>query len=146
MSVVRVYTRVILESLATMLFPARSSNECPKCGISKKSDKYSCCARGGAWFQNCGDAGDNKFDHTWVEGIQACKDYESSLLVNSPLQTVDLPLLNITQLRNVNQQQIRIINRGDSISNAGITESQDHFGLTKVVVCVCAWFVLLHHL
>ena len=27
----------------------------------EKSGKLSCCARGGAWFNNCGDAGDAKF-------------------------------------------------------------------------------------
>ena len=48
---------------------------CPKCGAIKKSGERerSCCARGGAWFKNCGDVGDTKFDHTWAEGIQACK-------------------------------------------------------------------------
>ena len=46
---------------------------CPKCGITKKSGKRSCCARGGAWFRNCGDAGDAKFEHTWAEGAHACK-------------------------------------------------------------------------
>ena len=50
-----------------------SSDECPKCGTTKKSGASSCCARGGAWFKNCGDIGDIKFDRTWVEGIQACK-------------------------------------------------------------------------
>ena len=50
------------------------SAACPKCGTSKKSGKRSCCARGGAWFKNCGDdAGDSDFDHTWSEGMQACK-------------------------------------------------------------------------
>ena len=49
------------------------SPACTQCGILKKSGKHSCCARGGAWFKNCGDAGDSNFDHTWVEGIQACK-------------------------------------------------------------------------
>ena len=49
------------------------SKRCPKCAINKKSGRVSCCARGGAWFKNCGDAGDANFDHTWVEGIQACK-------------------------------------------------------------------------
>ena len=50
-----------------------SRNRCLKCGIAKKSGKRSCCARGGAWFKNCGDADDTKFDHTWIEGIEACK-------------------------------------------------------------------------
>ena len=46
---------------------------CLKCGTTKKSGKQSCCARGGDWFKQCGDAGDQKFDHTWAEGIQSCK-------------------------------------------------------------------------
>ena len=51
---------------------------CPKCGNTKKSGKLSCCARDGAWFKNCGDAGDSNFDHTWIEGIQACKSMSVS--------------------------------------------------------------------
>ena len=46
---------------------------CPKCGSSNKSGKRTCCARGGAWFKNCGDAGNPKFDHTWAEGLRACR-------------------------------------------------------------------------
>ena len=46
---------------------------CSKCGSLKRSGKRSCCARGGAWFKNCGDAGDTQFDHTWAEGMKACK-------------------------------------------------------------------------
>ena len=46
---------------------------CPKCGSVKKSRERSCCARGGAWFKACGDVGDSQFDHTWADGIQACK-------------------------------------------------------------------------
>ena len=48
-------------------------NVCRKCGITNKSGKLSCCARGGAWFKKCGDAGDSNFDHTWLEGVLACK-------------------------------------------------------------------------
>ena len=44
---------------------------CPKCG-SFTSGKRSCCAPGGAWFEQCGGPGDSKFEHTWFEGIQAC--------------------------------------------------------------------------
>ena len=50
-----------------------SVSACPKCGTFKDSDKRSCCARGGAWFNKCGNDGDFNFDHTWFEGIQACK-------------------------------------------------------------------------
>ena len=49
------------------------SSTCTKCGTFTKSGKPSCCARGGAWFNKCGDPGDSKFGHTWGEGIRACK-------------------------------------------------------------------------
>ena len=49
------------------------SPACPKCGTTKIPGKLSCCGRGGAWFHKCGDAGDKQIDHTWDEGIQACK-------------------------------------------------------------------------
>ena len=46
---------------------------CPRCGTIGKSGKPSCCGRGGAWFKNCGGAGNAELDHSWFEGIQACK-------------------------------------------------------------------------
>lgn len=46
---------------------------CQKCGIVKKSGVTSCCARGGSWFNNCGTDSDAKLDHTWYDGIMACK-------------------------------------------------------------------------
>ena len=45
---------------------------CPKCGITKKSGKLSCCGRGGSWFGNCENAGDMKLGHTWYEGLRSC--------------------------------------------------------------------------
>ena len=59
-------------AITTSTIAARLSM-CPKCGKKKDSGKLSCCIRGGAWFQNCGDPGDPNFDHTWFEGVQACK-------------------------------------------------------------------------
>ena len=35
-----------------------------------KLGRRSCCGRDGSWFKKCGSA---NFDHTWYEGIQACK-------------------------------------------------------------------------
>ena len=51
---------------------------CPKCGINKKSGKRSCCAAGGAWASNCGETGNTDFDHTWLEGRQACEGTSAS--------------------------------------------------------------------
>ena len=48
-----------------------SSITCRKCG-TEKSGKPSCCGPDGAWFKNCGDVGDTRFDHTWSEGIRTC--------------------------------------------------------------------------
>jgi len=57
----------------TTTSPDTARTECSSCAPLKKSGKLSCCARGGAWFKNCGNTGDSAFDHTWVEGIHACK-------------------------------------------------------------------------
>merc|ERR1712091_834577 len=61
-------------SMTSSLSDEISSNKCPKCGTISKSGTPSCCSRGGAWFKNCGHVGVTKFDHTWAEGIQACKE------------------------------------------------------------------------
>ena len=45
---------------------------CPKCGTNKNSGKVSCCIGGGAWFKKCG-ADSSKFEHTWTDGVKACK-------------------------------------------------------------------------
>ena len=50
-----------------------SSRVCRKCGTIGKSGKMSCCALGGSWFKNCGGAGNARLQHTWYEGIHACK-------------------------------------------------------------------------
>ena len=57
---------------ATTSASVPSSKVCPQCGTIKKTGKLSCCARGGSWFNNCGDAGDSNIAHTWGEGVQAC--------------------------------------------------------------------------
>ena len=49
-----------------------TNSVCPKCGSIEKSGKMSCCGHGGSWFENCGNTGNTKLDHTWYEGIQTC--------------------------------------------------------------------------
>ena len=61
---------------------------CPKCAINKKSGKSSCCVRGGAWFNKCGEPGDSKFDHTWFEGNRVCK-YSHQHPAAAADQTID---------------------------------------------------------
>ena len=50
----------------------KAASTCRKCGTNK-GGKRSCCGRGGSWFGKCGDEGDSKFDHTWADGMRACK-------------------------------------------------------------------------
>ena len=50
-----------------------TTTACLKCVTIEKSGKYSCCGRGGSWFRNCGSGGYANVEHTWHEGIQACK-------------------------------------------------------------------------
>ena len=60
---------------------------CPKCG-SLKSGKSSCCGRGGAWFGKCADEVNDKFDHTWVEGISECKSADVARAQAKKLQAI----------------------------------------------------------
>ena len=78
---------------------------CYKCGIIKRSGKMSCCGRGGSWYGNCGSTGNTKLDHTWHEGLHACKARAHSKAV-------------IGQQLNGDEQQ-----KNDS-SNAGSTNSK----------------------
>ena len=63
------YPHVTPAAVATKIV----SSVCSKCGTIEKSGQSSCCARGGSWFKNCGGTGNAKVDHTWYEGINACK-------------------------------------------------------------------------
>ena len=115
-----------------------SSNGCSKCGITKKSGKRSCCARGGSWFNNCGDAGDMQFDHTWAEGIQACK--RTSVSIELSLQVIRHRVgfisypVNTTQPRNVTQQKAKA--RSGCMSKDGTTSFEDCFRLTNAAVWI----------
>ena len=50
-----------------------STMTCPKCGTFGKSGRVSCCAPGGAWYQNCGGATNENVHYRWSEGAEACK-------------------------------------------------------------------------
>ena len=122
-----------------------SSRVCAKCG-SRRSGALSCCARGGAWFKKCGDAGDEQFDHTWAEGVQACKS--SSTIFKSPLEVMIRPVdtmvypQNIAAPLSVARQQTNV-DRPDSVFSAGTTEWKGRVGLAKVVVHICVLFFSL---
>ena len=59
--------------LTTSLTKPGVALACPKCGTFKKSGRVTCCAPGGAWYKNCGGAGNKDVDHSWLEGVEACK-------------------------------------------------------------------------
>ena len=128
-----------------------NTNGCPKCGTTKKSGKLSCCARGGAWFKNCGDAGDTKFDHTWAEGIQACQGFTTSISVKSALQADLLHNPSViaypinTALSGSTAQKFRTnIYRPDSVLNTVTTNTKTRVELTKIIVCICVFLTLSH--
>ena len=75
-----------------------SSEVCPQCGTNKKTGKRTCCARGGSWFNNCGDVGDSTFKHTWGEGVRACQSLELVQAVLSREEATLLPRSNISIL------------------------------------------------
>ena len=125
----------------------RSSNRCLKCGTAKKSGDRSCCARGGAWFKRCGDAGNEQFDHTWAEGIQACKDALTSTSAESSLKGMRhvgglVYPQNTAQSRNTTQQQIQSIYHPVFMSKAGTTYTDDCVGLINVAVCIHVLFII----
>ena len=138
-------------SIATSLPLVSSSNRCLKCSIFKKSGKHSCCARGGAWFKNCGDADDIQFDHTWAEGTKACKILSSPVLVKGSQQATLRDMvgilvianpLNVTRSRNNTQQRMQV-SRAGSMSN--ISKFADCVvGLGEVGLCIM--FILFFNL
>ena len=139
----------VVETPATTGLSAIISATCPKCGIIKKSGKHSCCARGGAWFKNCGEVGDTKFDHTWTEGIQACKGFGNSIVLTPPPHFIVrhgrglIYPLNTTPIRNITKQHTAV-DRVGAVSdevNAGCEQS---FEITKFAICLIGLVVSSH--
>ena len=60
---------------------------CLACGVIKKSGKLSCCARGGSWFGNCGATRAAQREHTWYEGLHACKARQSQAEMDQQQKT-----------------------------------------------------------
>ena len=110
-----------IDAPATRPLPVTSRNK-----KMPKFNKISCCARGGAWFDNCVDVGEAHSNHKWFEGSQACKGLATSVAVRSQRQmmlhrntVVDYPL-HTAQSRNDNRQQSNIDVTG-RIASAGAT-------------------------
>ena len=135
------YANVPAEAPTTDTSLLGASSRCSKCGTTKKSDRHSCCAPGGAWFKNCGDAGDKTFDHTWAEGIHACKDYGSSVSEESPQYAMHHPIevvgcqFNNTQSHDETKQETHTYSY-ESMSDDGTTRPEDCFGLFKATIFI----------
>ena len=119
------------------------------CGVTKKSGKHSCCAPGGSWFQNCGDFGDSKFDHTWFEGIQACKG-SVKVSVKSAFQVVLRQAGAIAHPQNTvqpsNATQHRIdIDHSRYTTNDGSSNSGKCSGLMEYAVFIYTATMLFVH-
>ena len=82
---------------STPLVAKRVSPLCPKCSTFR-SGKRSCCARGGAWFRNCGrkKRSGSASAHTWAEGMQACSTLPTFL---SRLIILSMSALRCTHAR-----------------------------------------------
>ena len=117
------------------------------CGAIKKSGQLSCCARGGAWFKNCGDVDDTNVDHTWAEGIEACRYSAGDASVESSLQTVLRPVevtiypLKSNQAQDDTQHQTKLPVADSMSIKSGCVEC---VGLAKAVKCICVLSILLH--
>ena len=143
-------TEVSTQRDPLVIIPATSSR-CPKCGTTKKSGQSSCCARDGAWFKNCGNVGDTQFDHTWAEGVQACKHFDGLKSVKSAPQGMLLlhqnesiaHMINNTQWRHATQHQTTIYRRY-SVYSAGNICHEDHVAHVKTTVYICVVFVISH--
>ena len=138
------------ESKNTDISAVSSGSECSKCSATKKNGKRSCCARGGAWFKNCGDHGDLRFDHTWAEGIQACKDFASVASAKKAIRVmirdegVILSPLD-TQSSNDTKQHTISFSHDDKLDSSA-ADSRDCARPTIIDVCICVLSTMLFSL
>ena len=115
---------------------------CDQCGTIRKSGRRSCCARGGAWFKNCGDAGDTQFDHTWAEGVESCNRFVSSISSKAPFQYMfghvafGAYLTNNTHIRNMTNEQANT-KRSLDVPDVSSTNAADRVEFAQLAVCMC---------
>ena len=121
-----------------------------QCSRNKKSGKLSCCAHGGSWFKNCGDDGDQTFDHTWSEGIRACAGFAGPLVVDAALKAytkgvMDSPV-NITKRRYTTEKQNQMnMHSAQSMTDVSCTKSTACDALVKVIAFMDVLLVIARH-
>ena len=114
--------------VASAPVPAKPSTgtACPKCGTIKKTKQSSCCAPDGAWANNCGGA-NSKLDHTWSQGIRACKGAASLLL--GELQSQNILLNETTQTQSDSVP--------DGVSENEIASNGGCGKISKIISLIC---------
>ena len=121
----------------------RTAPVCPKCAAIKKSGKLSCCAPGGAWFNNCGTSGNSNTDHTWVEGMQACKDVVGVFSVKAEAQFASINQTTTTQQLNDVEKQKNIDSTIDTTYDVPTTGNcKESVQLYHIVVFTSFLFIM----
>ena len=64
------HTTAITKTTGQIIRPPMTKT-CARC-VATSEGKPSCCVEGGSWYRRCGDPGD-LLEHTWTEGLEACK-------------------------------------------------------------------------
>ena len=138
--------------------PTITVSVCPKCGIIEKSGKRSCCGRGGSWFNNCGGAGNVKLQHTWYEGIQACKARpQSKTLISGQLNVVQQKDINSSHGASMpNSKAVTVAAKtsimtstygSDNVSThtsvATSITTQVHVNTLEMIVCINIVFTII---
>ena len=139
----RLLSRIETSTTTVNTINSTSTSGCVKCVAIAKSDKLSCCARGASWFNKCGDVGDVHFDHTWAEGIHACKDFGDLVSVQSPLRVMSRRAGRVSHPRN--SSQVRTMLYGPvSISKTHSTGRAGCATIERVAIVFRFLFIILH--
>ena len=123
-------------SMATRIPPA-----CPKCAAIKKSGKLSCCAPGGAWFNNCDTSGNSNTEYTWVEGIQACRDMVSLASGKAEAQSI-ISVNQTTTTQVLNDDEHQNIDSSLSAYDSSTSNSKINDQLSHIVVFTNVLFIM----
>ena len=130
----------VLTAAATTLAPATT---CPKC-VANDVGTRTCCARGGGWYRTCGKKGDSKAEHTWDEGLRACRDpapgqvQAQAMMVNRTTA--------IQRWNNVQQQQQNTISSPASsmkdVQGSRAVNCKDHVTVSDPTIVISLFLVL----
>ena len=118
---------------------------CPKCGIIPGTGKRSCCADGGAWLDDCGVVGDSRFEHTWNEGIQACRRSANLLSKVAELQIRrrDKTTQTHSNLQQSSSQKKIVESIVESTTDADIASSEAREQLSNILGVVTLVFIIV---